>query len=306
LLSTAGNVEVAATAAGFTTMFFIIVILSAALFLGYGRRTAGSRKATGRAERQAGVAGQPLLGGEALLGSQAGMARRPGTAGPTLLGGQAGVGDQAGGRGRQAGVGAPDGRGRQAAAEKPVDGGFTAGGKFGTSRQAERMSVEVNPNKCARFGFCEHEAPDVFYLESDGRFGYQASVPVSKMEQVISAMDVCPRRAIKVKLPREQAEARVRPEESPDDQRRTIIPLFDRDRIPDPVPQRAPERAPQRRPESAPDRRPVNDGPPRRPVRRLADDGPPRRPVRRPADDGPPRRQDRRPPDDPGWGPRRA
>ena len=89
------------------------------------------------------------------------------------------------------------------------------------------MAVEVNPAKCARFGFCEHEAPDVFYLESDGRFGYEALVPVEKMEQVVSAMDVCPRRAIKVKLPADvDPLAQPEPAFLPDDGRRTIIPIF--------------------------------------------------------------------------------
>jgi ferredoxin len=109
--------------------------------------------------------------------------------------------------------------------ERGGGGVFKGGGKFGVSHQANKMVVEVNPNKCARFGFCAHEAPDVFFLESDGRFGYEASVSVEKMERVISAMDVCPRRAIKVKLPPEYAEARVRPEEPPEDLERKIVPI---------------------------------------------------------------------------------
>jgi len=98
--------------------------------------------------------------------------------------------------------------------------------KFGVSHRRGRLTVEVNPRKCARFGFCEHEAPDVFYLESDGRFGYQASVPVARMDQVISAMDICPTRAIKVKLPSKVAQSMVRPDEPPEDPGRTIIPIF--------------------------------------------------------------------------------
>jgi sulfoxide reductase heme-binding subunit YedZ len=89
------------------------------------------------------------------------------------------------------------------------------------------MSIEVNPNKCARYGFCEHEAPEVFYLESDGRFGYESEVPVSQMEEVVTAMDVCPRRAIKVKLP-PGVDPLAKPEPAflPDDSRRTIVPIF--------------------------------------------------------------------------------
>jgi ferredoxin len=186
LHSAAGNMQVAVTAAGFTTLIFIIIVLLAALALGYGRKPDRSRKASSRGGRQ--------------------------------------------GRGNQQGR-----ADRQASDFKP-------GGKFGKSRSRGMLSVEVNPNKCARFGFCEHEAPDVFYLESDGRFGYEASVPVEKMDQVISAMDVCPRRAIKVKLPKGMdALAPPEPPDLPDDGRRTIIPIFG-DRFPEdeePRPRRA-------------------------------------------------------------------
>ena len=170
--SAAGNMQVAVTAAGFTTLLFIIILLVAALALGWGRKPDRSRKA-GRG------------------GSR-----------PT--------------RGEQSSRGA-----------EPSRGGFQAGGKFGVSHHKDMLTVEVNPNKCARFGFCEHEAPDVFYLESDGRFGYDTLVPVEKMEQVVSAMDVCPRRAIKVKLPKNiDALAPPVAPDLPDDGRRTIIPIF--------------------------------------------------------------------------------
>jgi ferredoxin len=98
---------------------------------------------------------------------------------------------------------------------EPQVGERLKGRKFGVSWRRNKAIVEVNPNKCARFGFCEHEAPGVFYLESDGRFGYQGSVPVEKLEQVVQAMDVCPRRAISVKVPRRfaasAAQARAEP-----------------------------------------------------------------------------------------------
>jgi ferredoxin len=110
----------------------------------------------------------------------------------------------------------------------PVRSEFQGGGKFGVSKHKDMLSIEVNPNKCARFGFCEHEAPEVFYLESDGRFGYQATVPVSKMEEVITAMDVCPRRAIKVKIPADYDPlAIMQPQEDPrQETRRTVIPIM--------------------------------------------------------------------------------
>jgi len=178
--------QVAVTAAGFTALLFIIIVLLAALALGYGRRADGSRRADSR-------------GG------------RPG-------GGQRPRGDL---------------RGRSEEPSRPARGGFQGGGKFGVSKHRDMLTVEVNPNKCARFGFCEHEAPTVFYLESDGRFGYQAVVPVAQMEEVITAMDVCPRRAIKVKIPADYDPlAMAPPPDVPDDSRRTVIPILG-DRFPE-------------------------------------------------------------------------
>jgi len=182
--SAGGNTQVAVTAIGFTTLFFVVIVLGGAMLMGYGRSDRSRR------------------GGRYDEGPRGGYRQATPRQAP-----------------RQA---------REAYGEdQPVDllGGFEAH-KFGTSRDRGRMTVEVNPSKCYRFGFCEHEAPDVFYLESDGRFGYQASVPVERMEAVISAMDVCPRRAIKVKLPPEEAYNRVRPVEPPEDPRRTIIPIM--------------------------------------------------------------------------------
>ncbi|HST82612.1 MAG TPA: ferredoxin [Kineosporiaceae bacterium] len=182
--SAAGNMQVAVTAAGFTALFFIIVVLVAALALGYGRRPDGSRRANNRGGRPGGAYQRP--------------------------------------RG-----------GRSEEPAQPARSGFQAGGKFGVSKHRDMLTVEVNPNKCARFGFCEHEAPSVFYLESDGRFGYQAVVPVAQMEEVITAMDVCPRRAIKVKIPADYDPlAMAPPPNVPDDSRRTVIPILG-DRFPE-------------------------------------------------------------------------
>jgi ferredoxin len=187
LLSGAGNVQVIVAAVGFTTMFFIIVALAGALFLGYGRRPERSPAAKAAVVARAG--GRPV--------QPVGPVRpvRPI-------------------------------RGMEPAAEPKRAGRQPKGhGKFGVSRRRDAITVEVNPNRCARFGFCEHEAPDVFYLESDGRFGYQATVPVAKMDRVISAMEICPRRAIKVKLPPEHAQSWARPEEVPEVNQRVILPL---------------------------------------------------------------------------------
>ena len=62
--------------------------------------------------------------------------------------------------------------------------------------RGEQVMVNVDPNRCARFGFCEHEAPEVFQLRGDGRLTYQPSVPAGQAEHVLRAMRVCPARAI--------------------------------------------------------------------------------------------------------------
>jgi len=70
------------------------------------------------------------------------------------------------------------------------------GGKLGMTQRREEVNIAVDSNKCARFGFCEHEAPDVFTLLADGRLSYQVSVPQEQLNEVVRAIDVCPRRAI--------------------------------------------------------------------------------------------------------------
>jgi ferredoxin len=60
------------------------------------------------------------------------------------------------------------------------------------------VTVGVDAGLCARYGFCEHEAPDVFKLTPDGRIAYRASVPADAASEVVRAAQVCPRRAIKL------------------------------------------------------------------------------------------------------------
>jgi ferredoxin len=63
--------------------------------------------------------------------------------------------------------------------------------------------VNVDPVRCARFGFCEHEAPDVFQIRREGRLTYQARVKVARLDPVVRAVEVCPARAITLgKMPR--------------------------------------------------------------------------------------------------------
>jgi sulfoxide reductase heme-binding subunit YedZ len=69
-------------------------------------------------------------------------------------------------------------------------------------QSVESVTVNVDPIRCARFGFCEHEAPNVFQIRGDGRLSYQASVTVDELNPVIRAVEVCPARAIMLgKLP---------------------------------------------------------------------------------------------------------
>ena len=63
-------------------------------------------------------------------------------------------------------------------------------------QRGQEISVDVDARKCARFGFCEHEAPEVFRLRSDGRLAYRAVVPGDQINEVIRAVEVCPARAI--------------------------------------------------------------------------------------------------------------
>jgi ferredoxin len=66
-------------------------------------------------------------------------------------------------------------------------------------RSAARAEVEINPGKCARFAFCEQEAPEIFKLTGE-RIDYKTSVPADQIDAVAMAVKVCPARAIKMKV----------------------------------------------------------------------------------------------------------
>jgi ferredoxin/DMSO/TMAO reductase YedYZ heme-binding membrane subunit len=63
-------------------------------------------------------------------------------------------------------------------------------------QSVESVTINVDPVRCARFGFCEHEAPAVFQIRGDGRLSYKASVTVDELNPVVRAVEVCPARAI--------------------------------------------------------------------------------------------------------------
>lgn len=71
-----------------------------------------------------------------------------------------------------------------------------ADGRTSVKQRSQEITVNVNAQLCARFGFCEHEAPEVFRLRGDGRLAYRASVPPEEATPVIRAAEVCPARAI--------------------------------------------------------------------------------------------------------------
>jgi ferredoxin/DMSO/TMAO reductase YedYZ heme-binding membrane subunit len=68
-------------------------------------------------------------------------------------------------------------------------------------QKGQEITVNVDAQRCARFGFCEHEAPDVFRLRGDGRLSYRGTVPADSLEAVIRAVEVCPARAIALTKP---------------------------------------------------------------------------------------------------------
>ena len=70
------------------------------------------------------------------------------------------------------------------------------GERVGSRLRAQQATVNVDPGRCVRFGFCEHEAPQIFQLRSDGRLAYQPQVPADEIDNVIQAAKICPARAI--------------------------------------------------------------------------------------------------------------
>lgn len=69
-------------------------------------------------------------------------------------------------------------------------------GRFSGRLRGNDVTVNVDPGRCGRFGFCEHEAPAIFSLRSDGRLAYRPSVPADQAELAVQAALVCPARAI--------------------------------------------------------------------------------------------------------------
>lgn len=89
--------------------------------------------------------------------------------------------------------------GRRGRKNQSDDGWDDDGGQSWTAgllRGGTSVTVNVDPVRCARFGFCEHEAPDVFQIRREGRLTYRPSIKSDQLEPVIRAKEVCPARAI--------------------------------------------------------------------------------------------------------------
>jgi ferredoxin/DMSO/TMAO reductase YedYZ heme-binding membrane subunit len=86
----------------------------------------------------------------------------------------------------------------------PAGGKTTTGGAPLAERLTTKFrgggvtTVEVNPVKCARFAFCEQEAPEVFTLRGDGQLAYRSVVNEENIDAALRAARVCPARAIKL------------------------------------------------------------------------------------------------------------
>ena len=63
-------------------------------------------------------------------------------------------------------------------------------------RRTPQTSIQVDPMHCARFGFCEQEAPEIFSLRGDGQLAYHAVVSDEQLDAAVRAARACPARAI--------------------------------------------------------------------------------------------------------------
>lgn len=97
-----------------------------------------------------------------------------------------------------------------------------------SGRARPEVRVDVDVQTCRRFGFCEHEAPGVFKLRSDGRLAHQAYISTEQVDDVLRAATACPVRAISVGPT--QTQRLTSPQqggETPDEPAR-VVPLRDR------------------------------------------------------------------------------
>ncbi|MBT8226460.1 MAG: hypothetical protein HKP61_03590 [Dactylosporangium sp.] len=63
-------------------------------------------------------------------------------------------------------------------------------------RWGRRVAVHVDATRCVHFGFCQHEAPDLFELRDDGRLDHASTARANQIDAAIRAARACPTRAI--------------------------------------------------------------------------------------------------------------
>lgn len=74
-----------------------------------------------------------------------------------------------------------------------------------------RPRVTVHNGRCHRYGTCQAEAPQVFWLDDDGRLRYRARPSADQLAAVRMAARCCPMQAIELVEPRAAAAQVVAP-----------------------------------------------------------------------------------------------
>jgi ferredoxin len=60
------------------------------------------------------------------------------------------------------------------------------------------IKVEVDMTQCQHYGHCLFEAPEIFRFNQDDNLEYTAEADDSELENIKSAIDVCPMQAIRI------------------------------------------------------------------------------------------------------------
>lgn len=60
------------------------------------------------------------------------------------------------------------------------------------------IRIAVDMDKCQHYGQCVFEAPNIFKLNDDDKLEYHAEADDDELDNVESAVDVCPMQAIRI------------------------------------------------------------------------------------------------------------
>ena len=63
-------------------------------------------------------------------------------------------------------------------------------------RRGQQVTINVDATRCVHFGFCQHEAPELFEVRDDGRLEHAPTADADQVDAVIRAARACPTRAI--------------------------------------------------------------------------------------------------------------